>query len=40
MTAFTKRVPGARGADVSQAELLAEIWGWRPLRASVDQGSF
>ena len=31
VTAFTKRVPGARGADVSQAELLAEIWGWGPL---------
>jgi hypothetical protein len=30
VTAFTKRVPGAQGADVSQAELLAEIWGWKP----------
>jgi hypothetical protein len=26
LAALTKRVPGARGADVSQAELLAEIW--------------
>jgi hypothetical protein len=31
-TAYNKRVPGARGADVSHAELLAEIWGWKPSR--------
>jgi hypothetical protein len=29
-TAYSKRVPGARGCDVSQPELLAEIWGWEP----------
>jgi hypothetical protein len=29
-TAYSKRVPGARGCDVSHAELLAEIWGWEP----------
>jgi hypothetical protein len=29
-TAYSKRVPGANGADVSHAELLAEIWGWKP----------
>jgi hypothetical protein len=28
--ALTKRVPGARGCDVSHSELLAEIWGWKP----------
>jgi hypothetical protein len=32
VTAITKRVPGARGCDVSQPELLAEIWGWKPRR--------
>jgi hypothetical protein len=31
-TAYSKRVPGSRGCDVSHAELLAEIWGWRPSR--------
>ena len=30
VAALTKRVPGARGCDVSNAELLAEIWGWKP----------
>jgi hypothetical protein len=29
-TALIKRVDGARGCDVSHAELLAEIWGWEP----------
>jgi hypothetical protein len=29
-TAYSERVPGARGCDVSHAELLAEIWGWKP----------
>jgi hypothetical protein len=29
VTVLTKRVPGARGADVSQAELLVAIWGWK-----------
>jgi hypothetical protein len=29
-TAYSKRVPGSRGCDISQAELLAEIWGWKP----------
>ena len=31
-TAYGKRVPGARGCDVSNPELLAEIWGWEPSR--------
>jgi hypothetical protein len=31
-TAFIKRVPGARGCDVSRPELLAEIWGWKTRR--------
>jgi hypothetical protein len=31
-TALTKRVPDARGCDVSQGELLAEVWGWKPRR--------
>lgn len=31
-TALNKRVSGAQGCDVSQAELLAEIWGWAPRR--------
>lgn len=31
-TACSKRVPGARGADVSHAELLVEIWGWTTRR--------
>jgi hypothetical protein len=30
IAALTKRVPGARGCDVSYPELLAEIWGWEP----------
>jgi hypothetical protein len=29
VAAITKRVSGARGCDVSQPELLAEIWGWK-----------
>jgi hypothetical protein len=29
VTALTKRVPGARGCDVSRPELFAEIWGWK-----------
>jgi hypothetical protein len=32
VTALTKRVPGARGCDVSYPELLAEIWGWKTRR--------
>jgi hypothetical protein len=32
VAAFTKRVPGARGCDVSRPELLAEIWGWKTRR--------
>ncbi len=31
-TMLLKRVPGARGCDASQAELLGEIWGWNPRR--------
>ncbi len=27
--AITKRVPGARGCDVSHPELFVEIWGWK-----------
>jgi hypothetical protein len=41
-TALTKRVRGARGCDVSQAELLATIWGWEPqckLRHTKPNGS-
>lgn len=29
VAALTKRVEGGRGCDVSRAELLAEIWGWK-----------
>ncbi len=32
--ALRKDVPGARGADVSNAELIAEIWGWKPQARS------
>ena len=31
MTLLLKRVPGARGCDASQPELLVEIWGWKPF---------
>jgi hypothetical protein len=30
VAALNKRVPGARGCDVSHPELLAEIWAWKP----------
>jgi hypothetical protein len=33
VAAFSKRIPSARGCDVSHAELLAEIWGWKPQHA-------
>ncbi len=32
VAALTKRVPDARGCDVSHPELLAEIWGWKTRR--------
>ena len=32
MTMLLKRIPGARGCDASQPELLTEIWGWTPQR--------
>jgi predicted DNA-binding ribbon-helix-helix protein len=30
VAALNKRVPGARGCDVSHPELLVEIWAWKP----------
>jgi hypothetical protein len=33
IAALSKRVPGARGCDVSHPELLSEVWGWEPACA-------
>jgi hypothetical protein len=33
IAAYTKRVPGANGADVSNPELYEAIWGWKPSHA-------
>jgi hypothetical protein len=30
VAALNKRVPGARGCDVSHPELLVEFWAWKP----------
>jgi hypothetical protein len=32
VAAYTKRVPGARGCDISNPELFVEIWGWKTTR--------
>jgi hypothetical protein len=32
VAAYTKRVPGSRGCDISNPELFVEVWGWKTTR--------